>query len=298
MKTKLHFFLFISIFTSLIIQSQTQKAKYNVTFTSVWNTSDHGNLPGNAHWSRLVGATHKTSGSFFEIGKKATTGIKNVAETGNNSVFNAEVNTAITNNESDQYINGSSLSTATGNITINDVTVDRNYNLLSLASMIAPSPDWIIGVNGVNLLDEDNNWKSSISIDLYAYDVGTDSGLNYTSSNAVTNPTNNITSLKGVSPFNNKKIGTLSITLLETLSLDKNLKNSLKLYYNSSLDKIIINNKENYILDKLEIYSVIGKLVQKEDKINQSISLQGLAKGLYLVKIKTDKGIILRKIVK
>ena len=53
MKTKLHFFFFFYIISTSILYSQTQKSKYLLTFTSVWNSVDHGAFPGNAHWSRL-----------------------------------------------------------------------------------------------------------------------------------------------------------------------------------------------------------------------------------------------------
>ena len=79
MKTKLHYFLYILFFSSSLLFSQTQKAKYSIVFTSVWNSSDHNTLPNNAHWSRLVGATHKTQDNFWSLGSLATTGIKNIA---------------------------------------------------------------------------------------------------------------------------------------------------------------------------------------------------------------------------
>ena len=243
MKTKLHFFFLISILSLHNIFAQTPKAKYSVVFTSVWNSSDHGTLPGNAHWSRLVGATHKTTNAFLEMGKPATTGIKDVAERGNNTVFNSEVTTAITNNEADQYINGNSLGSATGSITISDLIVDKDYPLISLASMIAPSPGWIVAINSIDLLDGSGNWKTSIVIDLFPYDAGTDSGTSYTSSNFITNPVQNISSLKGVSPFNNNKIGTLTITLTETLSLEKfKNDNSISIFYNKNSESIQIKD--------------------------------------------------------
>ena len=299
MKIKLHFFFTLTVLFFSKTLAQTQEAKYSITFNSVWNSTDHGTLPGNAHWSKLVGTTHKTSGTFLEIGKKATTGIKDVAERGNNDNFNNEVTSAINNNEANQYINGSNLSTATGDININNLIVNKDFPLLTLISMIAPSPDWIIAINSVNLLDNNGNWNSSLTIDLFPYDAGTDSGTNYSSVNSPTNPTDNITSLKSVSPFNDQKIGTLTITLIETLSIKNiELKNSIKSFYNSNTESInfIINTDIN--VSKIEVYNILGKLIKKEFSLINSISMQNTPNGIYLLKIKTKKGVISKKIIK
>ena len=299
MKTKLHFFFSLTILYFSNTLAQTQEAKYSITFNSVWNSTDHGTLPGNAHWSKLVGVTHKTSGAFLEMGKKATTGIKDVAERGNNDNFNNEVTSAINNNEANQYINGSNLSTATGDININNLIVNKNFPLLTLISMIAPSPDWMIAVNGVDLLDSNSNWKSSITIDLFPYDAGTDSGTSYTSGNSVTNPTENITSLKSVSPFNDQKIGTLTITLVETLSINSfKLKDNITIFYNSNNKNINVKANDKIEVLYVEVFNIIGKLVKKESIKNKLISLQNSPNGVYLLKITTNKGIISKKIIK
>jgi hypothetical protein len=57
--------------------------------------------------------------------------------------------------------------------------------------MIAPSPDWFVGVSSLNLL-ENGQWASNKVVDLYAYDAGTDSGTTYISANSVTSPPVNI----------------------------------------------------------------------------------------------------------
>lgn len=299
MKTKLQVFFILTILSSTLILAQTQKAKYSITFNSVWNSTDHGTLPSNAHWSRLVGATHKTSGTFLKMNENATTGIKNIAESGSNSVFSSEVSSAISNNEADQYINGNSLSAATGSVIINNLIVDKKYPLLTLVSMIAPSPDWIIAINGAELLDASNNWKSSITIDLFPYDAGTDSGTNYTSGNSTTSPAGNIISLKNTSPFNDKKIGTLTISLEETLSVDViNLKNDIRVYYNSRGKNISFLNTNSIKVSKIEIYTILGKKVKKEVLSENSISVENITNGIYIVKVFTNKGVVSRKIVK
>lgn len=66
--------------------------------------------------------------------------------------------------------------------------VDRKHNKLSLVSMFGPSPDWVVGVSGLNLCRKDCTWEPSLDIDLYPWDSGTDSGISYMSPNAETQP--------------------------------------------------------------------------------------------------------------
>lgn len=52
--------------------------------------------------------------------------------------------------------------------------------LVSFVSMIDPSPDWFLGVSGLDLCLRNCTWAESKIVDLYPYDAGTDSGPTYT----------------------------------------------------------------------------------------------------------------------
>lgn len=56
---------------------------------------------------------------------------------------------------------------------------DRVHHKLSVVSMFGPSPDWVVGVSGLNLCEQDCTWKDSLDIDLYPWDAGTDNGITY-----------------------------------------------------------------------------------------------------------------------
>uniref|UniRef100_A0A4W5PWK7 Spondin 2b, extracellular matrix protein n=1 Tax=Hucho hucho TaxID=62062 RepID=A0A4W5PWK7_9TELE len=58
---------------------------------------------------------------------------------------------------------------------------------------IVPSPDWFLGVDSFNLREGDH-WKESITLELYPYDAGTDSGFTFSSPNFETIPQDKITS--------------------------------------------------------------------------------------------------------
>ena len=59
--------------------------------------------------------------------------------------------------------------------------VDRIHHLLSVVSKMIPSPDWIVGLSKENLCLPNCSWVDNRVIDLYPWDLGTDSGLRYDS---------------------------------------------------------------------------------------------------------------------
>lgn len=281
---------FFTISTSCLSQSV---AIYDITFTSVWNTTDHGTLPGGAHWSKLVGANHNGNVSFLQMGQMATSGIEDIAEKGNNDEFrDNEVNPTIPT-DTQQYINGSSLGSATGTIMISNLAVSEDFPLLTLVSMIAPSPDWMIAVNGINLRDG-GNWKPLMTIDLFPYDAGTDNGTDYTSSDS-NNTGGTITSLVNVGPFNDQKIGTLTITRTNLGVDDLSFSKNIKIYPNPSNGIVTIDNQSRSFIKSLNIYDVTGNEI-KYSTINSnltklSISVQNLSSGVYFAKILSDTGL-------
>ena len=225
----------------------------------------------------------------------ATSGIQDVAEQGNNSQFMNEVNNAKTNTNSDQWLQQGFSGGALGTSTLYNLEISEDYPLLTLVSMIAPSPDWFIGVNSLSLLDASNDWKNSIEIDMFVYDSGTDSGTNYDSSNVVTTPQENISSLEGVSPFSNNKIGSLTITLKSVLNVEKfNNLNKIMVSPNPSNGNITISNIQQIDLNKIEIYNVLGKLIiSKTIKSNTNsinLNLESHNSGIYLIKLVAVSG--------
>ena len=68
-----------------------------------------------------------------------------------------------------------------------EVTAARGDDMISLVTMLAPSPDWFVGVRDVDLLGVDG-WIDRLVLDLGNYDAGTDSGTGFRSPNADTDP--------------------------------------------------------------------------------------------------------------
>ncbi len=275
-------------------------ATYNFKFTNFWNATDHngGNaLPGNAHWSDLVGANHNSNVTFAQAGGTATTGVENIAELGAWSVFrNNDIQDALDANNAQQFINAGDLFLNAGTEINFTLQISEDYPLLTLLSMIAPSPDWLIVVNSLDLRSG-GTWQNSITIDLYPYDAGTEEGSSYTLSNAATSPQGVITNIRGVAPFNMEKVAQLTVNLDSVLSSSEvPALEDISIYPNPSKGNVTISNIQNMDLEKIEVYSVLGSLV-KQVKVKQNLSklnldLSNTNKGIFLLKITDKKGSI------
>ena len=162
-------------------------ADYEVTFESTWSAATHpNNFPSNPHFSGLIGATHDSSVSFWKEGEFASAGIQNVAEKGSKNPFNNEIDAALAAQTAFTKLSGGGIGTSPGSVSLT-FQVSNEYPLVTLVSMIAPSPDWFVGVSGLSLY-ENGEWVSEKVVELYLYDAGTDSGTDFTSRDVVTTP--------------------------------------------------------------------------------------------------------------
>lgn len=191
---------------------------YDVVFESTWRAETHpNNFPAGAHLSGLVGAVHRDTVTFWQGGELASAGIESMAETGSKFPLLNEVDQAITQGHALGRLSGGGIGSSPGSVKLSSFALNHNFPLVTLVSMIAPSPDWFVGVSGLSLVDEQGAWIPEMSVQLYPYDSGTDSGVNYTSSNADTNPPEPIRRISGEAPFSEAPIGTFTLTLQEVL---------------------------------------------------------------------------------
>ena len=159
--------------------------RYELTFEATWSEETHPtDFPSNPHFSGLIGAAHSSNIHLWQEGEPATPGIKSMAETGSKSPLNSEVGVLIGNGDACIIISGGGINPSPGMVTVTFV-VNQDCPMVSIVSMIAPSPDWFIGVSGVNLY-ENGEWMEQKVVDLFPYDAGTDSGASYASPNKPT----------------------------------------------------------------------------------------------------------------
>ena len=162
-------------------------ARYRVTFQATWSGTTHPvDFPSNAHLSPLVGGTHNASATFWSEGTLASTGIKDMSERGRTTPLDQEVGAAIAAGTAEHLLLGGGIETSPGLVSL-EFEMSQIYPLVTLVSMIAPSPDWFVGVSRLPLF-ENGRWADERRVDLVPWDAGTDSGLTFASPDLVTTP--------------------------------------------------------------------------------------------------------------
>lgn len=183
---------------------------YEATFTAMWSSQSHpGAYPAGAHFSALIGGVHSPSESFWTPGALASAGIEQMAEVGGTSALRNEVQAAINAGTASVVIQVGGIGSPGSTSLTFDVTAE--FPLVTLTSMVAPTPDWFVGVHGFDLRDG-GGWKQQATVDLFAYDAGTEEGVGFSLSNPETVPRQPIALL--TSPLNASapRLGTFTFT--------------------------------------------------------------------------------------
>jgi len=180
----------------LVRVAQSDTALYEMTFDATWGDDTHPtNYPSNAHWSGFVGGIHNDQVHFFRVGETASVGVQFLAERGNGIPMGDEVQEAINAGTASQALFGDSLSTGVGQVQFTLAgMVSQDYPLITLITMVAPSPDWFAGAESLNML-RNGRWVDRVTVALLPWDAGTDSGISYASPDEVTDPRGVVTLL-------------------------------------------------------------------------------------------------------
>ena len=171
-------------------------AIYELVFDATWSAQTHPtDFPSGPHFSGLIGGTHQGGVTFWEVGGIATDGIESMAELGGKTQLQSEVEAAIRQGLADQVISGPGISTSPGSASVT-FTATEAFPLATVVAMVAPSPDWFVGVSGVSLRTG-NSWVEELVISLEPYDADTDSGETYTSPDVDLTPREPISVITG-----------------------------------------------------------------------------------------------------
>lgn len=164
------------------------EARYIITISGKW-TSPAFTVPPGAHYTTFIGMVHNSNAGLWKEGTKASYGTEVLAETGQGAPILAEIDSTINTG------NGLALllfvsPTTNGSSKVN-IYCNSNYSKVSFESMLGPTPDWFVGVNGVALYNN-KQWIADTTINLYAYDAGTEEGDVFGYANPATIPQQDI----------------------------------------------------------------------------------------------------------
>ena len=190
-------------------------AIYQVRFEADWSALTHPDAyPANAHFSALIGATHRAGADLWRPGELASPGIERMAEVGGTSTLASEAQALIALGRAGSVIQGGG-ALSPGSATISQVPVSEAFPMVSLVTMVAPSPDWFVGVHGLPLI-ANGQWRESFHVDLPAWDAGTDHGATFVAADIEAVPHVPIGYVHQVPLFNGKPLGRFVFTLLQS----------------------------------------------------------------------------------
>ena len=186
---------------------------YEVRFDAAWSRDTHPlDFPSTAHFSPLVGGTHTAGVTCWENGGIASAGIEVMAETGSTGPLRGEVVAAIASGDAFSSISGGGIGRSPGSASA-AFQMQASHPLVTLVSMIAPSPDWFVGVSGLALY-ENQVWRDEVAVPLVAYDSGTDRGATYRAGDADITPHVPISQLQDYAFADGTPLGTFTFSLI------------------------------------------------------------------------------------
>lgn len=200
--------LLLHVLAAAVAHAQDETATYTMTFEGLWTVDDITDvvMPGGAHFTEVIGATHNSDTVIWAAGGMASNGVEDVAELGVVTALEREIDQ---NPDTDAVVRaGTSFNTPTQTVS-GTFTATASHPLVSVLSMVAPSPDWFVGVSSLKLYD--NGWRNRV-VDLYPYDAGTEQGSGWSLSNAATVPQGVITSIRNTGRFLDNPIARLTFT--------------------------------------------------------------------------------------
>ncbi|XP_053599585.1 spondin-1-like isoform X2 [Plodia interpunctella] len=171
------------------------EAKYEVVFEGLWSRNTHPReFPpegARAHFGDVIGASHTAQYRVWQEGRAASGGLRRLANDGATTALEKELKAESDHIRTIIKARGISWQQVAGAGIPNTFAVfrvDAKHHLVSLASKLAPSPDWFVGVSALELCNANCTWSNSATLPLYPYDAGTDSGITYTAHGQPTSP--------------------------------------------------------------------------------------------------------------
>jgi len=133
--------------------NSAQSMIYRVDVINTWSSTSHPQAwPDFApHFSWIGGATHNSNVKFWGAGTIASSAIIQMAESGNTTSLGSEVALAIAADDADQSVQeqhwfcpSETNHSNCGSMSF-EILVSKTHPLVTLVTMLGPSPDWFVG---------------------------------------------------------------------------------------------------------------------------------------------------------
>lgn len=170
-------------------------ATFEVSFRSAWSLLAFAEVPANNSFGDIIGSTHNDTFTLWEPGSLSSSAFASLIEEGQSSAIRNVVDSAIANGSAGTLIDQPGVFQELGSRTF-QITVRRDSPLLSLASALQASPDWLVGLENYSLLDGNGDWRQAVEVGLDVYDAGVDSAFGFNSPDFPTFPVEAITSIQ------------------------------------------------------------------------------------------------------
>jgi Spondin_N len=190
-------------------------ATYTVTFTAAWTKQTHPNpaFPNHPFFSPMIGAVHSPGVEYWKVGGLSSPGIKLLAEEGGTELLANEVKADMDRGRALDVLGVPYTTDSPGTTTIR-FHVEKRHPLVTLVTMLAPTPDWFTGVAGLDLLDAQGHWVDQKVVMLYPFDAGTEQNGAYALHQPPEPKPLPIYSLSGTAWFTSKPIGSFTFRRL------------------------------------------------------------------------------------
>ncbi len=154
-------------------------ARYEVVFERGWTSESHPkDFPLLAHFSPVIGETHAAGQGFVPLGGRASDGLEKLCEEGKHQPLDGEIRASIADGSAGTLIETMEPLRDEHGRAVARFEVDAKHPLVSIAAMIAPSPDWCAAALDVDLRDG-TGWVKEKRVELFSYDAGTDKASSY-----------------------------------------------------------------------------------------------------------------------
>ena len=190
---------------------------FEATMHVFWNSDDFPtDFPPNPHFSPLAGGPHSEAFRLWQPGALSSEAIEIQAEIGDPKPLANVYHQAGAEVLPNQFVVGD-LIPSPGSTTVRFQT-DSGHTFVSLTSMLAPSPDWFVGISAFPLT-VGGLWIEEVAIPLCVWDAGTDDGSTYASADVQPQAPHLIQLLKGY-PFSDDSERTAQVGELVLRRID------------------------------------------------------------------------------